>query len=140
MPSLGFRTLGSMIRAVLIAAVALAFPTASVHAMIAKDDPRDVRVTGVCSAGARAKLRLKADEDRIEVRFEVDHSRAGSWRVALVHERRVVWKGAARTSGTNYSFEVRRTLPDLPGNDSVTARAWGPRGLTCHATATLAEA
>jgi hypothetical protein len=130
-----------MIRAVVIAVVALAFPTGSSHAMIGKDDPGDVRVTGVCSAGARAKLRLKTDEDRIEVRFEVGQSRAvGVWRVALVHERRVVWKGSARTSRTSHSFELRRTLPDLPGSDSVTARAWGPRGLTCHATATLAEA
>ena len=33
----------------------------------------------------------------IEVRFEVDHSRAGvAWRVALVHERRVAWKGAVQ--------------------------------------------
>jgi hypothetical protein len=138
--SVGLRTLGWMIRAVVIAVVALAFANGSGHAMIVKDDPGDVRVTGVCSAGAGAKLRLKADKGRIEVRFEVDHTRAGSWRVALVHERRVVWKGVTRTSGTNHSFELRRTLPDLPGNDSVTARAWGPQGLTCHATATLAEA
>jgi hypothetical protein len=29
-------------------------------------------------------------------------------------------------------------LRDLPGPDAVTVRAWGPRGLTCRATATLA--
>ena len=130
-----------MIRAVVIAAVALAFPPGSIHAMIGKDDPRDVRATGVCSAGAGAKLRLKSDRGRIEVRFEVEQSRAvGSWRVAFVQERRVVWKGSARTSGTSRSFELRQTLPDLPGTDTVTARGWGPRGLSCHATATLAEA
>jgi hypothetical protein len=129
-----------MIRAVVIVVVALVFPTEPIHAMIGKDDPGDVRVTGVCGAGARAKLRLKTREAGIEVRFEVEQSRArGVWRVALVHERRVVWKGAVRTSGSSHSFELRRTLPDLPGSDSVTARAWGPRGLTCDATATLAE-
>jgi hypothetical protein len=130
-----------MIRVVAVIVVALAFAAQPTHAMIGKDDPGDVRVTGVCGGGAKATLRLKTDEDGIEVRFEVELSRAGGvWRVALVHERRVVWKREIRTSRTNRSFEVRRTLPDLPGSDSVTARAWGPRGLTCHATATLAEA
>jgi hypothetical protein len=130
-----------MIRAVAIALVALMLSAQPVHAMIGKDGPGDVRVTGVCGGGAKATLRLKADEDGIEVRFEIEQSRAGGvWRIALIHERRVVWKRETRMSRTNRSFEVRRTLPDLPGSDSVTARAWGPRGLTCHATAILAEA
>jgi hypothetical protein len=58
----------------------------------------------------------------------------------LVQERRIAWKGTARTTGSNGSFELRRTLQDLPGDDAVTVRAWGPHGLGCHATATLSEA
>lgn len=129
-----------MIRAVVVALIALFMAAQPVDARIGKDGRREVRVAGVCSSGLAAELRLKTDEDGIEVKFEVRHSRADvAWRVALVHERRVVWKGGARTTRENRSFEVRRMLRDLPGRDTVTARAWGPRGLTCRATATLAE-
>ena len=87
-----------------------------------------------------SKLKVKADDGLLEVEFEVDQNRAGVlWRVALVHERRVAWKGTARTAGPSGSFEVRRLLRDLPGRDSVTARAWGPSGLTCQAQASLAS-
>lgn len=85
-----------------------------------------------------AAKRLKSGDDGIELQFEVDHSRAGVvWRVVLVHERRIAWKGAARTTRPNGSFEVRRTLQDLSGADAVTARAWGPTrprlSSSCHA-------
>jgi hypothetical protein len=126
-------------RAVIVILVALVFTSQPAEARTGKDPSRDVRVAGICGAGATAKLRLKADEGEIEVRFEVEQRRGGAlWRVALVQERRVVWKGSARTTRGDSSFELRRTLPDLPGSDTVTARAWGPRGLTCRATATLA--
>lgn len=109
-------------------------------AAVAKDGRGEVRVAGVCGSGAASKLRLKSGDDGIELQFEVDHSRAGVvWRVVLVHERRIAWKGAARTTRLNGSFEVRRTLQDLPGADAVTARAWGPRGLVCRAAATLPD-
>jgi hypothetical protein len=100
----------------------------------------DVRVAGVCSGGVTARLRLKSKADTIELRFEVERARAlSTWRVAFVQERRVVWKGAARSTPRYGSFELRRLLPDLPGADTVTARAWGPGGLTCSASATLAD-
>lgn len=109
-------------------------------AAVAKDRRGEVRVGGVCGSGATSKLRLKSSDDGIELRFEVDHIRAGVfWRVVLVHERRIAWRGGARTSRPNGSFEVRRTLQDLPGADAVTARAWGPLGLVCRATATLPD-
>jgi len=108
-------------------------------AAVAEKDGGEVRVAGVCGRGASSKLRLKSDGGRIELRFEVHHSRAGVvWRVALVHERRIAWKGAATTRPSG-SFEVRRTLPDLPGADAVTAQAWGRRGLVCRAAATLRD-
>jgi hypothetical protein len=107
-------------------------------AAVAKDGRGEVRVAGVCGSGATSKLRLKSDDDGIELRFEVNHSRAGIvWRVVLVHERRIVWKGAVRVTRPNGSFEVRRTLPDLVGADAVIARAVGPGGLVCRAAAVL---
>ena len=98
----------------------------------------EVRVAGACSAGVTSRLRLRADDGGIELEFEVDQDRAGAvWRVALVHERRVAWKGVVRTARRSGSFDVERRLRDLPGADAVTARAWGPRGAACRAAATL---
>ncbi|MGZ8707298.1 MAG: hypothetical protein ACXW0R_07935 [Gaiellaceae bacterium] len=111
-----------------------------VVAAVAKDGRGDVRVKGVCGSGATSTLRLKSGDDGIDMRFEVDHSRPGvAWRVVLVHERRIAWKGAVRATRPSGSFEVRRTLQDLPGADAVTARAWGPRGLVCRAAAVLPD-
>ena len=101
-------------------------------AAVANDGRDEVRAAGDCGSGAASELRLKRDHDGIELRFRVDTRAGAVWRVALVHERRIAWKGAARTTRTNGSFEVRRTLPDLPGADAVTASAWGPRGLVCQ--------
>lgn len=98
----------------------------------------EVRVSGSCGAGASSHLKLKQDSGGIEVEFEVDHNRVGaSWRVVIVQERRVVWRGSARTRSPSGSFEVSRLLRDLPGGDRISARAWGPRGVTCEAAATL---
>jgi hypothetical protein len=110
-------------------------------AAVAKGGPIEVRAAGVCGSGATSKLRLRSHDGVIEVRFEVDHSRAGeAWRVVLVHERRVGWKGTAKTTRPGGSFDVERTLNDLPGADEVTVRAWGPRGLVCNAVAVLPDA
>jgi hypothetical protein len=100
-------------------------------------DRPEVRVAGSCGRGATSSLKLKARDGGIEAEFEV-HGRAGaSWRVAFVQERRTVWRGRARTSSTSHSFSVERSLGDYPGPDQVFARAVGPRGVTCQATATL---
>jgi hypothetical protein len=106
-------------------------------AATAKDGHGEVRAAGVCGGRASAELRLRRDNAAIELRFKVEHSRSRSvWRIALVHERRIAWKGVA-SARSDGSFEVRRTLPDLPGADAVTAHAWGPQGLVCRAAATL---
>jgi hypothetical protein len=125
---------------VLLVGLALLF-AASPVAAVAKDGRPEVRVAGVCGSGATSTLRLRGGADGIEVRFEVDHSRAGEvWRVVLVHERRVGWKGSVKTSRPGGSFEVEWTSRDLPGADEVIVRAGGPRGLVCRADATLPDA
>jgi hypothetical protein len=129
-----------VIRFLVPLAICLALLAARPVAALAKDGPGEVRVAGVCGKGATSKLRLRARDGGIELRFEVDHNRVGTvWRVSLVHERRVAWKGSAKTTRSGGSFEVRRTLPDLPGADAITARAVGPRGLVCRATAVLPD-
>jgi hypothetical protein len=121
-------------------ALAVSLPGAVLASPVAArggGDRNEVRVAGVCGTGATSKVRLRQrDGGDLEVRFEVEHTRSGqSWRVALVRERRVVWRGQARTQ--NGSFEIERRLPDFNGADQITARAVGPRGLTCTASATL---
>jgi len=102
------------------------------------DGGAEVRVRGTCGKGATTKLRLRARDGGIKVQFEVDHNRSGvSWRVVLIQDRRVVWRGRARTRGAGDAFEIERRLRDLPGADRVTGRAWGPGGITCAASATL---
>ena len=123
----------------LLAVALLSLVAAWPLAALAKDGDGEARVKGTCSKGAASELRLKSDDDGVELRFKLHHSRTGAaWRVVLVQERRIAWKGAARTTGSSGSFEVRRTLPNLPGSDEITVRAWGPRGLNCQATAILA--
>ena len=123
-----------MLRATVAALVAVGLAAGSAQASSADD----VRAAGACSKGVAAELRLKSEERGIELRFKLRQTQASSaWRVALVQERRVVWKGTVRPRSR--SFELRRMLQDLPGDDTVTASAWGPRGLGCRVTATLAE-
>ena len=127
--------IAATIGAVLAVSLFIAVPTSL--ARDGKDDRPAVQVAGTCSGSAKAKLRLRADSGEIEVEFEIEHARAGvRWRVALVHERRVAWKGTARTTQDG-ALATNKTIPDLPGYDTVTASAWGPQGLACRATATL---
>ncbi|MEY2442597.1 MAG: hypothetical protein QOJ46_2023 [bacterium] len=99
----------------------------------------DARVSGRCSKGTSSQLRLSSHGNEIRVEFEVKRRRAGeSWRVVFIHERRVAWRGTVRTT-SNGSFRVRRSYDDYEGADNVTARASGPRGLTCQASATLSD-
>jgi hypothetical protein len=63
----------------------------------------------------------------------------GVWRITIVHENRVSIRVTSKTTRTDDSFELRRTLPDLRGSDTVVVHAWGPSGLACRATATLPD-
>lgn len=103
------------------------------------DGRREARVSGSCSKGAWSQLRLRSRDGEISVEFELKRRRAGeSWRLVLVHERRVASRATLRTKGSSGSLRMRRTLDDLDGPDAVTVRASGPRGMTCEASATLA--
>lgn len=98
----------------------------------------EVRVTGTCGKGATSKLKLKQDDNGIEVEFEVDHNRANeTWKVVIVQEGNVVWRGRARTHAPSGSFSVNRQISNLSGADRVMARATGPGGITCVASAVL---
>lgn len=99
------------------------------------DDDR-VRVEATCGGGVRARLELRAEDDRIEVRFDLDRAaRNSAWRVTMTQEGRVAWRGKA--TARRGAFRVRRTVRDLSGADRVGVRALGPRGVSCRAYATL---
>ena len=100
------------------------------------DNRARVTVAGSCGRGATSYLTLRERDGVIQAEFEV-HGRTGLWRVAFVQEQHVAYRGRARTSRTTHSFSLERRLGDYPGPDQVFARAVGPRGITCSATATL---
>jgi hypothetical protein len=120
----------------LLACLLLALPASS-QARGGGGDDDEVRTSGTCGGGARSELRLKADDGAIELRFEVRGARRGSWRVVVVQERRVAWRGTVSAGGGSRSFRVERELDDLPGADAIMVRASGPRGVTCNASGTL---
>ena len=120
--------------ALLLACLLLALPASS-QARGGDDD--ELRTSGSCGGGARSELRLEADDGTIELRFEVRGARRGSWRVVVVQERRVAWRGTVSASGGSRSFRIERELDDLPGADAIMVRASGPRGVTCSASGTL---
>ena len=121
----------------LAALLGIALWAAAADAAAAKDP--EVRVRATCGGAAEAKLKLESRDQTLEVEFELEHSRTaeGLWRVVVVHEGRVEWRGSARAHGGR--FNVRRRLDDLPAADRVTVRASGPGGLNCTAAATLRE-
>jgi hypothetical protein len=120
----------------LLACLLLALPASS-QARGGGGDDDEVRTSGRCGGGARSELRLKADDGAIELRFDVRGARRGSWRVVVVQERRVAWRGTVSAGSGSRSFRVERELDDLPGADAIMVRASGPRGLTCNASGTL---
>jgi hypothetical protein len=97
----------------------------------------EVRSAGTCGTGAASSLRLRSRDGSIRSEFWV-HGRASStWRVTIVHERVVAWRGKRRTAGPSHDFNLSYYVPDYSGADLVTARATGPRGIVCSASATL---
>ena len=119
----------------LVAVVAaLALPVVAT----ADDEPRDdVRRTGACTRSSEIELELRARDDAIRVEVRIETGRRGSrWGVILLHERRTVFRGVVRTR-SNGSFELRRSVPDWFGTDTVVVRATGPRAEACRVSAAL---
>jgi hypothetical protein len=125
-------------RPVALALIGVALALGAPAPALAGGHDGDVRVEGNCGRGATSKLRLTARHGAIRVEFKLGSDRGGQrWRVILVHERRVAWRGRAHTRSGSRSFRIRRAIPDLEGADQVTVRASGPAGNTCAATALL---
>ena len=107
------------VTAILLAAIALPAPA------FANDD--DVIRRGGCSSGADWKLKASPEDGRIEVEGEVDSNVNGQdWRWRMLHNGSVTARGRATTSGPSGSFDVRRVVVDLEGEDALRFRARNP--------------
>jgi hypothetical protein len=118
------RRLGRMALAgTFLAVAALAAPSAT----LARGGSPAVIHTGSCSAATDWKLKLKKDDGRIEVEFEVDQNRNNrTWNVQLQQDGTTFWSGRAVTRAPSGSFEVRRLATDRAGVHTFTGRATNP--------------
>ena len=97
----------------------------------------DIRVAGTCT-GSTSKIKLSAEDGRIEVEFEVDQNRNGvPWRVTLSRNGRTVARLTRVTRAPSGSFEARIVTPDRAGADVLRGRAVSPSGEVCTARATF---
>jgi hypothetical protein len=96
-------------------------------------------VPGTCSAASTSKLKVKADDGRIETEFEVDSNVVGQvWKVTLSDNGTIVAHGRRTTTAPSGSFEFRKRIANLAGTDMIVANAKNlSTGETCTASASL---
>jgi hypothetical protein len=104
--------------------LAAALLVAAPAALGGNDRDREVLRTGTCSGASTWKLKAKLDDGLIETEFEVDQNRVGRrWRVTIVQNGRIVFRGIRRTTARSGSFEARVFLANRPGADRIVASA-----------------
>ena len=122
----GFTAIASLAALALLALGSPAF---------AKDG--DVVVRGACTAKSASKLKLSAENGRIEVEFEVDQNRNGvPWTVVLTRNGTRVAQLTRVTKAPSGSFEARKLITNAAGADVVKATAHRA-GETCSARASF---
>jgi hypothetical protein len=99
----------------------------------------DVIKRGTCSNASTYKLKLSAENSRIETDFEVDSNVVGqTWNVKLSDNGTQFFSGSRVTKAPSGSFEVRKLTRNRAGADNITARATNPAtGEVCSASATF---
>jgi len=107
----------------LVLGTVAALLVAGLPSSVSASDDDEVRKGGSCSGGADWEMRARWDDDnRIEVRGEVDHTTSGrAWSWKIKHNGSVSAQGRAVARGGD--FEVRRSLVDLAGTDHCVFRA-----------------
>jgi hypothetical protein len=99
---------------------------------------RGKRVAGSCTDGSTAKLKVKPDDGRLEVEFEVDQNRNGvTWSVRVRRDGVLVVRRNATTHAPSGSFSVEKKIANPAGSDRVAARATSPSGEVCTASLTI---
>ncbi len=110
----------------LIVAVALAAFTvlAVIGTPAAQAGNNDVIERGGCSGSSDWKLKVSPDNGRLEVEYEVDQGVSGDdWRVRILHDGEVAFRGTRTTAGASGSFTVRIRENDAAGVDRFVGRA-----------------
>ena len=114
---------------VALAAVAVSAASAAPD----RSGPRVIR-SGKCAGPATWKLKLKNDDGRLEVEFEVDQNVVGRrWNVTLKRDGAVVFRGVRVTRAPSGSFSIARRSANPAGADRVVATANAAAGGTCRA-------
>jgi hypothetical protein len=112
-------------------AVAAALGATSAQAATAKHGD-GVRVAGTCSDTSTSKLKVKRDNGRLKVEFEVDQNRnAVPWAVELRKDGRVVFAGTRLTAAPSGSFSLERRIAGATGVIKASATR---NGETCTAS------
>jgi hypothetical protein len=84
----------------------------------------DVIRTGACSGRSDWKLKLREDNGRIELEYEVDQNRVGDvWRVRIRHNGDLVFAARRTTKAPSGSFTVRLLQRNRLGDDVFRGRA-----------------
>lgn len=97
----------------------------------------EARTRVSCTRGTTSTMRLRAEKGQIRVDLELEHRRQrGPWLVVVLHERQIVARVTLRSSGLG-QLELRQTVPDWFGTDTIVIRAIGPRGEMCRTSATV---
>ena len=98
------------------------------------DDEQRVR-TGCLGGSAELRVRARDDDDgTLEIEVRIDARRAQTWRIVVLHERKLVYQGTRRATR---SFRLRRTVADWPGHETITVRAVTAAGRACRLEATI---
>jgi hypothetical protein len=96
-------------------AVAAALGATTAQAASAKNGD-GVRVAGTCSDTSTSKLKVKRDNGRLQVEFEVDQNRnAVPWTVELRKDGRLVFQGTRLTAAPSGSFSLERRIAGTTG-------------------------
>ena len=108
-------------------------------AALAGGDDREVRQAGRCDGSSSSKIKVKEDDGRLEVEFEVDQNRTGkTWKVKIKDNGDVAFRGKAVTKAPSGSFSVEKRIDDLAGEDSIVATGKNPdSGERCVARASI---
>ena len=97
----------------------LAIPAA---ALSSGGNDAEVRNAGRCDGSSTAKIKVKEDDGRLEVEFEVDQNRNGkTWKVKIKDNGDVAFKGSAVTKAPSGSFSIEKRIADRAGKDSIVA-------------------
>jgi hypothetical protein len=122
---------------ILMIAGALALTVTAALPASAQGTP--VTKSGACSGSSHWKLKLKTDNSRIEVQFEVDSNVNGQvWHVRMLENGSPIFNGNRTTKAPSGSFEVRKLATDTAGTDTFRARAVnGATGESCVGVASI---